>query len=279
MTAPRAPKSSIVLGLSALALALTVTLGVALTVTLSARPAEAAPPQLPGVDLVEAWPDLEFKEPICITNAGDGSDYLYVGEQPGRIMRIKKYRGVGAVPRPTVFLDIRSQCYARAQGGLLDVAFHPDFKTNRKFYVSYLAKNTAPGRGLNEYKLVIAEYSSGGTTANVNSRRTVIEIPKKSPQHQAGGIGFGPDKMLYIGVGDGGSKMDVDGNAQNALVLLGKVLRIDPAGRIGNLGYGIPRNNPWAHQKFRGKEFFLSCQRMFRGQCGLDLAKCSQSNT
>ncbi|MDJ0523422.1 MAG: PQQ-dependent sugar dehydrogenase, partial [Planctomycetota bacterium] len=128
-------------------------LAVALVVALPSGSADAAPPQLAGVELIEAWPDVEFKEPIYVTHGGDGSDFLYVLEQPGTIKRIKKYRGVGSVPQPSVFLDLRSRVYARSQGGLLCMACHPQFKTNRLFYVSYLATNPNPGPEARKFKL------------------------------------------------------------------------------------------------------------------------------
>jgi glucose/arabinose dehydrogenase len=218
----------------------------ALLVVLPAGAADAAPPQIPGVELIEAWPDVEFKEPIHVTHGGDGSDYLYVCEQPGIVKRIKKYRGVGAVPQPSVFLDMRSKCYARSQGGLLSMACHPQFKSNRLFYLCYLAENPTPGPEGRKFKMVVAEWRSTGAKADPASFRTVIEIPKKTAQHQAGCIAFGPDGMLYIGIGDGNeSKNDEQKLAQNARLFLGKILRIDPTGRQGGKGYSIPKGNPW----------------------------------
>ena len=228
--------------------ALTLTLAACATalLLLPAVRAEAGPPQLPGVQFVEAWPDVEFKEPIEVTHAKDGSDMLYVVEQKGTVQRIQKYRGVGAVPRPALFLDIRSRVYAKSQGGLLSMTFHPQFRTNRLFYVSYLAENATPGPEDHKFKLVVAEYRSNGATADAGSARTVIEITKKTAQHQAGGIGFGPDGMLYLGIGDGNESKDDQGeNAQNPRKYLGKIIRIDPSGRQAGKGYSIPAGNPW----------------------------------
>jgi len=213
---------------------------------------EAAPPQFPGVQLIDAWPDVEFQEPIHVTHAGDGSDFLYVLEQPGKVKRIKKYRGAGSVPQPTLFLDLRSRVYAKSQGGLLCMAFHPRFRSNRLFYVSYLASNPNPGPQGMKFKLVIAEYRSAGAKADLSSARIVMEIPKVTAQHQGGCIGFGPDGMLYIGIGDGnvpGAMTIQKHPSQDANQYLGKVLRIDPGARMAGNGYGIPRGNPWPNTR------------------------------
>ncbi len=218
----------------------------ALVIALPAGAADAAPPQMGGLQVIEAWPDVEFSEPIHVTHAKDGSDWLYVCEQPGRVKRIKKYRGVGAVPQPSLFLDITKKTYARSQGGLLSMACHPKFKSNRLFYVCYLAQNPNPGGEGKKFKIVVAEYRAGTNRADANSARTVIEIPKKTAQHQAGHVAFGPDGMLYISVGDGNeTKNDKEMVAQNARMLLGKILRIDPSRREGGRGYAIPQGNPW----------------------------------
>ncbi|MDF1701618.1 MAG: PQQ-dependent sugar dehydrogenase [Planctomycetota bacterium] len=207
--------------------------------------AEAGPAQMPGVQMVEAWPDVEFKEPVDVASPKDKSGLVFVVEQKGTIQALRKYRGAGAVPKPSLFLDIRSKVYARSQGGLLSLAFHPKYASNRLFYVSYTAKNASAGPGGLAFKLVIAEFRGNGTKADPRSERTLLEIPKANAQHQAGGIRFGPDGMLYIGVGDA-KEPDA---AQNPRSLYGKMLRIDPTTR-SNGAYGIPTGNPWP--KVRG---------------------------
>ncbi len=229
-------------GRSTTAMVRLVLLGAVLAlVALPSAPAAAAPTQFPGVEMVEAWPDVEFSEPIDVAHGADGTDMLYVAEQKGLIKAIRKYRGIGAVPRPTVLLDLRAKVYARSQGGLLAIACHPRFKTNGLMYVSYLAKNPKPGPQGLAFKLVIAEYRVRGGKADPKSARSVLEIVKSNAQHQGGGIRFGPDKMLYIGVGDA---RDED-TAQNPRSLFGKVLRIDPTAGNRSRGYGIPKGNPW----------------------------------
>ncbi|MDA1194747.1 MAG: PQQ-dependent sugar dehydrogenase [Planctomycetota bacterium] len=209
-----------------------------LILVLPGEHAESRPAQMPGVRLLEAWPDVEFKEPIDVTSARDGTDFVYVAEQKGTIQRIAKYRGSGAVPRPALFLDIKSRVYAQSQGGLLGIAFHPEHRTNRRLYVSYLAENADAQL---KFKLVVSEFRSNGERADPRSERIVLEVPKDSAQHQGGGIRFGPDGMLYIGVGDAKQ----EDSAQNPRSLYGKMLRIDPTATAGGRAYGIPQGNPW----------------------------------
>lgn len=210
------------------------------------------PPAYPDVKLEEAWPDVEFDKPIRLVNAGDGSDRLYVIEKDGVIKMLPKWRGVGAVPKPTVFLDLRADCVNNAQGGVFSLAFHPGFRSNRRAFVSYLAKHKDPKARDKRFKLVIAEVQVKGAKADRATLRAVFEIPKKYPIHQAGHIAFGPAGKLFISTGDGGSKNDKDGNAQNPKSLLGKMLRIDVDRKAGGKGYAIPADNPWPNMRVPG---------------------------
>jgi glucose/arabinose dehydrogenase len=219
-------------------------LGLAGLLLLPATPSVAGPPQAPGVQLIEAWPDRTFDQPIFVVHAGDGTDFLFVGEQSGRVQRIAKYRGTPPVPAPSVYLDLSALCYPKSQGGLLGMAFHPDFRSNRLLYVSYLAENRGATDG-RPFTLRIAEYRDAGGRADPTSARIVFEVPKKTAQHQGGWIAFGPDRLLYIGTGDGNEgKDDAAGNAQSPSSLLGKMLRIDPQ-PSGGRSWTVPKDNPW----------------------------------
>lgn len=221
----------------------------ALATLLTFSSAQAGPPELPGVEMDEAWADLTFKDPILVTHAKDGSGYVYIVERHGRVLRIKKWDRKGPVPKPTTFLDLRSQVtgVTNAQGGLLGLAFHPQFKTNKRFFVSYLRTNTERNAGANKFIYVIAEYQAAGEKANPRGR-ALLGIRKTTGLHQAGGLGFGPDGMLYIGVGDNAEK-PFSGAAhvsQNVRSPLGKILRIDVDGpKSPGKQYGIPKDNPW----------------------------------
>jgi glucose/arabinose dehydrogenase len=218
--------------LAALALATTLFLPAA---------AQAAPP-LDGVRIIEAWPGVTFDEPVQVAHPNDGTDTLYVLEIKGVLKRMMKPRDVGPAAAPAVALDLRSsgKVQTGGQGGVLGIAFHPQHKANGRFFLSYLS-----GQNPN-FKLVVSEFKMTNGTSSPASERVVLEVPKSRYIHQAGGIAFGPDGKLYVGVGDNGAKNDSEGNAQNPNSLLGKILRIDVDNAAQGKAYGIPADNPWA---------------------------------
>ncbi|HEX9898608.1 MAG TPA: PQQ-dependent sugar dehydrogenase, partial [Candidatus Methylomirabilis sp.] len=183
--------------------------------------------------------------PLGIVPAGDGSGRLFIVEQGGRI-RIYDSTGL----RPTPFLDVQSLITsAGAEQGLLGLAFHPTYATNRRFFVYYT--NTAGN-------IVIAQYlrSADPNVADSTSATVVLTIPHPNhTNHNGGQLQFGPDGFLYVAVGDGGGGGDPDDNAQNLGSLLGKLLRLDvdagppyiPAGNpFGNsLVWALGLRNPW----------------------------------
>lgn len=129
--------------------------------------------------------------------------------------------------------------------GLLGLAFPPDAATSRRFYVNFT--NT-------DGHTVVARFTRG-TNGRVDTgsrfdlvwpdRRRFIEQPYSN--HNGGNLQFGPDGMLYIGLGDGGGQKDPDGNGANPSTWLGKILRIDPSGREPGKGYAVPAGNPLAN--------------------------------
>ena len=174
-----------------------------------------------------------YSNPLFVTNAGDGSNRLFVVEQAGRIRIIRK-----GVALATPFLDIHARVSCCGERGLLGLAFHPSYKTNGKFYVDYTDVNG---------NTVIAEFRRSSTNANRASTtgRILLRITQPFANHNGGMIAFGPDGMLYIGMGDGGSGGDPGNRAQNKTKLLGKILRINVNARTGKLAYGIPSSNPY----------------------------------
>jgi glucose/arabinose dehydrogenase len=226
--------------------------------------------QIPELRLTPVSQD-QIVTPTAITNAGDGSNRLFVTDQRGTVHIVQN-----GTTLASPFLDISSALVTERAGfderGLLGLAFHPDYGTagaqgEGKFYVYYSAPSpNAPGVPTDpvDHQSVIAEYRVSATDPNVadpSSERILMTIQQPQFNHNAGYLGFGSDGMLYITTGDGGSSNDnnvghtgggadrpsgILGNAQDRTKLLGKVLRIDTLGNNGPGGqYGIPADNPF----------------------------------
>ena len=127
----------------------------------------------------------------------------------------------------------------RSEQGLLGLAFHPKFEDNGRFFVNHIVDVDG------EQRTRVTEFA--GLEAP-GSGRTVIEIPQPYANHNGGQVAFGPDGMLYVGMGDGGWRDDPKGHGQNGATLLGSMLRIDVDGRDDGLGYAVPPDNPWVGQ-------------------------------
>jgi len=178
---------------------------------------------------------------VYVTGAGDGSGRLFIVEQIGRIRILQ-----GGVLLPAPFLDIRSLVVSGGERGLLSVAFHPQFKANGVFVVDYTRASRTPSE---VGDTVIERFTAApnANVANAASGQSLLVINQPQPNHNGGLVKFGPDGLLYIGMGDGGSSGDsgsghaTQGNGQSLATLLGKLLRID----VGANGrYTIPAGNP-----------------------------------
>jgi glucose/arabinose dehydrogenase len=172
-------------------------------------------------------------KPVFITHSGDGSGRLYIVEQDGRIKILLNGTVLG-----TPFLNISAKVSKGGERGLLGLAFHPDYAQNGKFYVNYT--NTAGDT-------VIARYTRSANPNVANpTGSTLLTIDQPYSNHNGGMLAFGPDRYLYVGMGDGGSAGDPQNRAQNVGTLLGKILRIDVDNVDPGLQYAIPPGNPYA---------------------------------
>jgi glucose/arabinose dehydrogenase len=197
--------------------------------------AQLPPPQasavVPQISLTRVAAGLS--QPVQITHAGDTSGRIFVVEQPGRIRIIRN-----GVLQPSPFLDMTSRVLFGGEQGLLSVAFPPLFTTRNYFYVFYT--DLAGDLRVSRFFL-----TANSDLADPASEVNIITIPHPQfTNHNGGQLAFGPDGLLYIGTGDGGSGGDPNNNGQNTNSLLGKLLRIDV--ESGALPYGIPPGNPFA---------------------------------
>jgi len=167
-----------------------------------------------------------------IQSARDGSGRLFFVRQEGTIAI---WRNGQLLDRP--FLDIRSKLSSGGERGLLGLAFPPSYREKRWFYVNYTDRSGAT---------VIARYQLVGPDADLAdpaSERILLTIPQPFPNHNGGQLQFGPDGMLYIGMGDGGSANDPQNSGQDPRSLLGKMLRIDTESNLAR--YEVPSDNPF----------------------------------
>ncbi|MEE8436465.1 MAG: PQQ-dependent sugar dehydrogenase [bacterium] len=190
------------------------------------------------VSLRRVLPETSFRRPVHLAGVPDGSGDLVVVEQEGVIRRFDP----GARRGSRIFLDIRGRvATGGGEEGLLSVAFHPAYRKNRRFYVYYSAHR--PRRS------VIAGFRapfSGQGAADPSLGSALLEVSQPFSNHNGGQLAFGPDGMLYIGLGDGGAGGDPHGNGQNPRTLLGAILRIDVDRRDAGKRYAVPPDNPFA---------------------------------
>ncbi len=175
---------------------------------------------------------------LAIRPAGDGSGRLFLVERNGTILIWEEATGLAGTP----FLNITASVDTFFEGGLLGLAFHPDYASNGYFYVNY----TRTGVGGDSLTTVIERFTvSAGDPddADETSRVEILTIGQPAGNHNGGDLNFGPDGYLYIGMGDGGAS---SATAQNTNLLLGKMLRIDPcATPTCTPAYTIPADNPF----------------------------------
>jgi glucose/arabinose dehydrogenase len=233
--------------------------------------------------------------PVSFAAAHDGTKRRFIVEQVGRI-RVLMPDGT-LLPEP--FLDIQDKIVPLIdifdERGLLGLAFHPDYKTNGRFFVYYSApmrRNTTRAfRLLGNHTSHLSEFKvskNNPNQANPISERILLQIDQPQFNHNGGDMAFGPDGYLYLALGDGGFANDkailhsADGNAQDPSNLLGKILRLDV-----DKGdpYGIPADNPFVgKQGFREEIYALGLRNPWRisfdsgGQLGLIAADVQQNS-
>jgi glucose/arabinose dehydrogenase len=190
--------------------------------------------------------------PVDLAGPRDVPGKLFVLEQAGMIRIIQD-----GLLLPEPFLDIRDRVGSGGnEQGLLGIAFHPEFIKNGYFYVNYTDKqgNTVIAR------FSVIQDNNSNLKGDPASESILLQVNQPYANHNGGQLVFGPDGYLWIGLGDGGSQGDPNGNGQSSQTLLGKILRIDvdhgspyviPADNPYTKGGGLPEiwaiglRNPW----------------------------------
>lgn len=201
--------------------------------------------------------------PILLTNAGDGSNRIFVPSEQGTI---HVFNNTTDAQNSRVFLDISSKVVyddKQNEEGFLGMAFDPKYKENGHLYV-YYTSTAAP------HLSVISRFTVSKENPDYVDPKTEVEIlriPQPFWNHNGGTLAFGPDGYLYIALGDGGAGGDPLGNGQKLDTLLGKILRIDvhQTSKDGKTNYSIPTDNPFVNKSgARGEIWAYGLRNIWR---------------
>ncbi|HNJ96078.1 MAG TPA: PQQ-dependent sugar dehydrogenase, partial [Ferruginibacter sp.] len=176
-----------------------------------------------------------LSSPVDVVNAGDGSNRLFVVQQGGQVRIVS-----GGALLPGNFLDIPDSISGGGERGLLSIAFHPNYESNRYFFVYYT--NTAGDLRITRFQTQAGNPNAADESTGV----VILTIPHPTySNHNGGKLNFGADGHLYFATGDGGSGGDPDNNSQNGNSLLGKMIRINVDNFTTPPYYTIPADNPY----------------------------------
>ncbi|MGQ0434643.1 MAG: PQQ-dependent sugar dehydrogenase [Microthrixaceae bacterium] len=194
----------------------------------AAGAAEPRIPRPPGLRLA-LHPVADIREPAAVAFDPREPTHGMIAERTGRIRRL-----VDGVVTEEVVLDLRRDTAHSGDGGLLGLAYDPN---GPWLYVYRTARDRTD-------VVTAHRLAPSGTVASTEAR-VVIQVDRpRSEQHHGGALAFGPDRMLYVGFGDGGGLGDPRENAQDPSSLLGKILRIEPT-PDGRRPYRVPPDNPF----------------------------------
>jgi glucose/arabinose dehydrogenase len=191
----------------------------------------SGPSALPAVVLEPALGGQRFERPIELGAYPGG--HIFVAEQGGLVHLL---RADGSDRR--VLLDLRDHIDVDLGEGLLSVSLDPDFERNGRLWAYYFAAGEPP-------RSVLARFEVVDDTADAASGIEVLVLPQPGYNQNGGAIRFGPDGMLYLGLGDGSASTDPFENGQDLGTLLGSVIRIDVRESSPQQPYSVPPDNPF----------------------------------
>jgi putative heme-binding domain-containing protein len=195
--------------------------------------------------------ELRFPHSVVENGKGVRSGLTWFGQLPGisnaflvvhETGNISLLEMNGTNATKTLFVDLSKEIFSeRGPNGLLSIAFHPQFRQNHKYFLNYQILEN----GAIVSTVVEREVSADFRTDAGKPSRLIWKSATSTQNHTGGGIAFGPDGFLYIGMGDTGPQGDPEGHGQNLALHLGKMLRIDIDHQDAGLGYAIPWDNPF----------------------------------
>lgn len=212
------------------------------------------PSELPGGQwqMENAFGSTRFNQPIGMAVAPGDNQSLFILERPGRIIKFDVPSGTGRT-----FMDISNRVNTGGEGGILGLAFHPDYQENRRFFVFYTL-NASNGSG-SGYHTRISRFErdpQNPDRAMGNSEAVLISQYNQASNHNGGDIHFGPDGYLYAALGDEGGANDTYQNSQRIdRDFFAGIIRIDVDEKPENLlpnphpasvgNYRVPADNPY----------------------------------
>jgi len=194
-----------------------------------------------------------FTHPVGMAVPDDGTGRIFIVDQIGKIRVIDAAGNLLSQP----FLDVTLEMVALDSGyderGLLGMVFHPQYSTNKRFFVFYNVPRQPEDPEGFDSRVRLSEFLASESDPNIAdaaSEKVLLEVNKPQSNHNGGQLTFGPDGYLYVGIGDGGGANDIGightediGNGQDLTKLLGKILRYD----VSTPGVlQIPESNPFA---------------------------------
>ncbi len=208
------------------------------------------------ISYTNAFPNITFTAPVFLTHSYDGTNRIFVVQQNGLI---RVFPNDSSATSAVTFLNLTNKILTGSERGLLGLAFHPNYETNRYFYVNYTRQPDGA--------TIVSRFTTEAGNPNKAdslSEYILLTIAQPFSNHNGGMVMFGLDNYLYIGMGDGGSGGDPGNRAQNLNELLGKILRINVDTAYGGNNYGIPPTNPFAGGGGRPEIFAIGMRNPWR---------------